>query len=95
MSERAQICAACRITRPMGMMIRATARATGRTRYVCRPSMADQLPGRPPCFAILRSAVEESIELAARDVRPTQTADAARADARRMRVATLAAAVAR
>lgn len=53
-------------------MIQATMRATGRTRYVCRPSMSEKVPDRGPCFGILRPAAEETIALASDVPRGTE-----------------------
>jgi hypothetical protein len=95
MSDRAFVCAACRITRPTSALIRATMRSTGRVRHVCRPSLADRVPGGQPCFAILRSAIEESIELATAVPRAPEQERHAKADRRRSMVAQLAVAGAR
>lgn len=90
MSDRAFVCAACRITRPSSALIRATLRSTGRVRHVCRPSLADRVPGAQPCFAILLSAAEESIELATAAPRVSEEGRHARVDRRRTMVAQLA-----
>lgn len=90
MTDRAFACAACRITRPASALIRATMRSTGRVRHVCRPSLADRVPGSQPCFAILLGAVDESIELATAAPRASEESRHAKGDRRRSMVALLA-----
>lgn len=87
----ARVCAACRITRPIGSLIAVTSRATGSVRFVCRPSLADQVPGRPPCFGVVGPASVEAIALAADEPRPTELVRHQRADTRRATVAAIAA----
>lgn len=58
------ICSACRITRPTDALLCVTDRATGRRRYVCRPTVRVKEWGEP-CFARnVRSASLDAICLA-------------------------------
>lgn len=90
MSSGSAVCAACRLVRPMGTLLAVTARATGRMRYVCRPSLSDQVPGRQPCFGIVGSADEYTIALATDVPRPAEVQRRDRASSRRAAVAAVA-----
>jgi hypothetical protein len=94
MTDRAVVCAACRITRHTGQVLAVTERATGQVRYVCRPSLADQHPGRQPCFGIVGPADRYAIALGSDLPRGTEVERRERRTADRARVGRLAAAVA-
>lgn len=51
-------CAACKTPQPLAELLIVTDLATGRTRYVCRPTK------RGSCFSWVRSAAAESIAIA-------------------------------